>query len=341
MRVLFLTSDGQDNLEDSLLHGLRSLLGSNCIDYPKKKVLYRTYNERPPEQCYGRLFTLWKTLEDIQVDRLDIQRRLAAGEFSLVVVGAVHRTLGKYLELLEIAGRDRAVVIDGEDHSALAAQALRFLYFKRELNWKARLVWYRDERSTWRRIPIPTAPLRIEPISFSIPREKIVLEPLSAAQRNHRFQRHLVDTDVQAAVEANSSKVVADSTSSTISAARGYVHTSESEYYSDLQTSLFGVTMKRGGWDCLRHYEIGANGAILCFRHLVEKPRRCAPEGLDSSNSLSYRSASDLIRQTERLSVDEQDTLIQAAHRWAKTQTTEKKAEYFLDVVRCRLGVAR
>lgn len=51
-----------------------------------------------------------------------------------------------------------------------------------------------------------------------------------------------------------------------------YIYDDESEYYSDYQNSYFAVTCKKAGWDCLRHYEILANGCIPYFIDLEECP---------------------------------------------------------------------
>ena len=39
----------------------------------------------------------------------------------------------------------------------------------------------------------------------------------------------------------------------------------ESDYYKDYQRSYFAITCKKGGWDCLRHYEILANAVSPTF----------------------------------------------------------------------------
>ena len=46
----------------------------------------------------------------------------------------------------------------------------------------------------------------------------------------------------------------------------------EDKYYEMYQTSLFAHTRKKGGWDCLRHYEIMANGCIPIFEELEHCP---------------------------------------------------------------------
>lgn len=47
----------------------------------------------------------------------------------------------------------------------------------------------------------------------------------------------------------------------------------ESEYRDDMSNSLFVLTYKKGGWDCLRHYEILAAGAAPLFLDIVNSPK--------------------------------------------------------------------
>ena len=47
-----------------------------------------------------------------------------------------------------------------------------------------------------------------------------------------------------------------------------YIFNNETEYYNDYKTSLFAITRKKGGWDCMRHYEILACGCIPVFENL-------------------------------------------------------------------------
>ena len=41
-----------------------------------------------------------------------------------------------------------------------------------------------------------------------------------------------------------------------------YIYSTEIEYYKQYQQSLFALTPKKAGWDCLRHYEVVANGCL-------------------------------------------------------------------------------
>ena len=46
----------------------------------------------------------------------------------------------------------------------------------------------------------------------------------------------------------------------------------EAKYYDMYRQSMFAVTQKKGGWDCLRHYEILAAGCIPIFEDLDKCP---------------------------------------------------------------------
>ena len=46
----------------------------------------------------------------------------------------------------------------------------------------------------------------------------------------------------------------------------------EEEYYQMYRDSMFAITQKKGGWDCLRHYEIMANGCMPIFMGLDKCP---------------------------------------------------------------------
>jgi hypothetical protein len=51
-----------------------------------------------------------------------------------------------------------------------------------------------------------------------------------------------------------------------------YVFENEDEYYNEYSKSWFAHTSKKGGWDCMRHYEIMMNGCIPIFDNLENCP---------------------------------------------------------------------
>jgi hypothetical protein len=51
-----------------------------------------------------------------------------------------------------------------------------------------------------------------------------------------------------------------------------YIFKEENPYYEDYQKSYYGVTMKKAGWDCMRHYEILGNYCMPYFVGLEDCP---------------------------------------------------------------------
>jgi hypothetical protein len=51
-----------------------------------------------------------------------------------------------------------------------------------------------------------------------------------------------------------------------------FTHEQQDKYYQMYRDSMFAITQKKGGWDCLRHYEIMANGCIPLFLGIDKCP---------------------------------------------------------------------
>lgn len=328
-KVLFISPYGEDYLADGLLHGLRSLLKENVVDFPKCAHLYKNYVQESKVKLYGNGFTLYGLLEDIPVDRTEIDFKIRNGFFDLIIFPAIFKNFGLFIEFLPYLNFRNTAIIDGDDTPQpygyagkwwrepkwwfLPKAHQQFLYFKRE--WTLETI-----RHFWFKLPpvfickyLPT-PRNFRTISFSIPEEKIVKH---LPQKTKLFPKHIVDVEV--------AKRIPGSTTS-------YAFESEAEYYSDLQTSKFGITTKRSGWDCLRHYEIAANGCVPCFRNLDKKPKTCAPHGLNRNNSIIYQNYDDLMRQIDNISEEEYSRLRLAALAWVRENTTIQRAKNLLQI---------
>jgi hypothetical protein len=51
-----------------------------------------------------------------------------------------------------------------------------------------------------------------------------------------------------------------------------YIYDNEKNYYADYNQARFGVTLKKAGWDCMRHYEMLGNGCIPYFLNIEKCP---------------------------------------------------------------------
>jgi hypothetical protein len=158
------------------------------------------------------------------------------------------------------------------------------------------------------------APKNLRRFAFSFPDEKILPEG-ARPEKKTLFPRHIVDAELREHVAG---------------ASAAYAFESESDYYADLQGARFGITTKRAGWDCLRHYEVAANGAVPCFRNLAEKEATCAPHGLGEHNSISYGSARELLAKIDRLGEAEYEAKREGALAWARENSTRARARQLL-----------
>jgi hypothetical protein len=140
-------------------------------------------------------------------------------------------------------------------------------------------------------------------------------------KKSKDFSRHLVDAEVAATLEAGFFSAVGSDS---------YSFETEEDYYADLRASRFGVTTKRAGWDCLRHYELAASGCVLCFRDLDLKPITCAPHGLSNRNCIVYHSAEELLGRIRSISHSEYQDLVVETALWINANTTEARARFFL-----------
>ena len=321
-RVLFLTESREDYLADSLLHGLVSL-GLEVVDYPRKQVLYagqEVCSVVPQLGVRGHGFTLYGLLPDRPVDRSFVIQRLEAGWFDLVVIGQIWRQWGQLLDLAPLLQQVPVVLLDGDDDTRLfhrsgtrvrrygwqpfPIRSGRCIYFKRE--------WH-GEGAQGRHCQVLSA-------SFSIPAEKL-RRPLDVASKQQRLASHCVDSEVAQACGLHTS----------------YAFASEQAYYDDLAASRFAVTTKRGGWDCLRHYEIAAAGAVLCVRQLEAKPASSAPHGLHAGlNCVSYQNWSDLQKQLDALDANPMryQRLLKSSGDWVRCYTTTAAAQRLIEAVK-------
>jgi len=313
--ILFLTESREDYLADSLLHGLISL-GCHITDYPRKDILYSAseMSNNPSPTIRGHGFTLYGLLEDRDIDRTLVIQKLQAGFYELVIVGQIWRQWGQFLDIARHVRNTKVVLLDGDDdprifHHSLSRIRLYGLqpmpiptdslyYFKREL------------------LRYSSYPY-IFPISFSIPDTKILH---SDTPKSRTFATHCVDEEVSSILKLKSNYAFAD----------------EPSYYYNLHTSKYAITTKRGGWDCLRHYEIAAAGALMCFKNLLSKPQSCAPHGLvPNLNCISYRNYTDLQAQIDSIEANpyRYHELVQNQNHWILSKTTSAVALSLLNTV--------
>ena len=145
------------------------------------------------------------------------------------------------------------------------------------------------------------------PISFSIPLEKICpTMPIKT-----KIMSNLIPGDVST-----------------------YIYNNEEDYYDEYKKSYFAITKKKAGWDCLRHYEIMANGCIPYFIDIEKCPINIislCPKNLFLKGNLLY----EKLKHKNELStkdINEYNILQKELLEYTKNHlTTLKMAEYILE----------
>ncbi len=100
-KVLFISgSTSPDYLRCCTLIGLKEFLQDKCVDYPKIPHIYKTFPVANARGQYGRGFSYTRIVEDIPIDRSNIEQRIANREFELIIYGSVHRGRN-FLELVK------------------------------------------------------------------------------------------------------------------------------------------------------------------------------------------------------------------------------------------------
>jgi len=231
MKILYISNIGlpptfphEDYLNDCVFHGFRTLFGSDCVDVAKNESMYKGATDGNRDKMYGKGFTLYGLLDDISVDRTDIESKIKHKNFDFVIYGQVTRSR-PYIQLVnEHYPRKKIIMLDGEDETHFNTQYRDMsVFFKRELNVP-------DEK--------------IHPISFCIPSDLLI-------------KKCPTKTQMFAGTPTNK-----------------HVYITEAPYYEEYQRSYFGITHKKAGWDCLRHYEILMNRCIPYFRDIYQLPER-------------------------------------------------------------------
>jgi len=311
MKVVFITtinpkSQG-DLLELSILHGMRSVLGANCIDFPRKKIMYHDFSEVSKNSLHGRGFTLLSTpIEDLTREERKIEG------IDAIIYGSGHMYGERRIPEIE-EKCDNIWVLDGHD---LYGNAPRKILFEGE-----EIIGTQFEKCFKREL-VEDNLKNVYPTGFGIPIERIM--PINLEGKTQLFQKTAPDDSL--------SKDVRD-------LGGGFKHhifTEEKDYYNDLAASWFGLSCKKGGWDCLRHYEIIAAGSVLLFKDYDKKPKNCSPQHLPC---ISYSTKEELENITNSLIINEKptksymDLLLKQRHWLYSSGTTEARALEILQTI--------
>jgi hypothetical protein len=293
MKILFITSQSEDYLEVTILNGLRSLINANCVDIPRKKIMYHDWSEINKKQLHGQGFTM-QTFPILDIDNRDIDNF----DFILYGISKHPNDLSfEDLSLNNLVDKSRIWHLDGHDLYGGLNSSLRTISYNNEN------VIGVQKTPCFKRELIEELE-DVYPIGFGIPNYHI--KEINLKRKKQFFQKTFPHDSMF--------KPIHD-------LGGGFSHhifNNEEDYYNDLQDSWFGLTCKKGGWDCLRHYEIMAAGSLLLFKDYIKKPPLCSPIDIPT---ISYSSKEELENIMNRLVINNKPTeeyisLIRKQRNW-------------------------
>lgn len=358
MRILYLTDSAPDYLADLVYAGLCRTLGSELVvDYPYKAV----YHD-PLQRVHYIPQILGLRYREEEVSAL-----LRDKQFDLAILSSPRRGAITAWESISRAGSmPPLVLIDGEDDATLRQELFHryqcALYFKREYRLlrhggmrrfvgRLRASWA-DAALSQRTHPLPlavaletlpTIPIvqRDVDVSYvgriSHPKRRQAVEMLRHAS-GIRFQG-----GVYAEVDDRQSKLLRGfprvlmklKGDPVVTADQRGTKLSPSEYYALLGRSKMALSVRGGGFDTLRYWEIVASGTLL----LSEQPDIQIPNNfVHGKHALFFRpDLSDLVDLVRTYAGDAQACAAMAAEGYThllQYHTCERRAEQLLDICR-------
>ena len=159
MKIIYITTEDPNSQGDyqevSMLHGLREVLGDDCIDFPRKKIMYGDFSESPKNELHGWGFTLLtEPIQDIENRKLE--------DIDFVLYGVTDAYGVKNNPIIDRLAKHGVWYLDGHDHSNIT----RTPCFKREL--------FKEQENVF-------------PTGFGIPEHRIM--PLNFENKTQTIQK--------------------------------------------------------------------------------------------------------------------------------------------------------
>jgi Glycosyl transferases group 1 len=276
VRIAFLANPVYDHLQDMVFHGLASILGpENVVEYPP---LGRYRSQAPPGAPHP---SLW--FDFPEPPRASLRETVLSAD--AVVIGSLRAGIRSLVdEVFELQPRTPVVYLDGEDDFyVLGIRSRVDVYCKREIllpgnrsvvREGVRRVHRRLRRRLENRDPLA------DPVSVARSRDR-GLVPLTFGWPGPLPQRGPTDHDVaflsnptshaRALVRSDLERLAAEGIRVRMLAEGERLDWTS--YMDVLARSRIGVSVRGGGFDTFRYWEIPAAGALL----LAETPRIVIP----------------------------------------------------------------
>ncbi len=335
MKILYLVDPHPDYLSDQIYYGLCKTIGhQNVIDYPSKALYHDPsqkawYLPQTPGHSYSEK---------------DILGMLSEKAFDLACLATPRPgSLNSLSHLSGFVPLPPVVMIDGEDDSRIRYEVAETyavkLYLKREYIWingkKVRRLsdYYNYMRSFHynRELFLMTYPLTFSVVQEAIPKVEgmgkdidVCFRGFSWSKESRKRLRALrILQGIESIRFAGGIFTPKDTT----------CRVGPDEYYQEITRSRVAISIRGGGFDTCRFWEIPACKALL----LSEKPDIRIPNPFEDRKQAVFCKSdlSDLAELVKYYLANEQErkTIAEAGYQHVlKYHTCQKRAEYFLDL---------
>jgi hypothetical protein len=359
MKVLYLTDPKPDYLADQIYDGLCSVLEwNNVVDFPRKGI-YHEATQRVP-------YLTQNPGHDLRPD--DVACMIREHRIDLTILSSPRS--GALDALRSLAGRtDGApvVLLDGEDDDRIRVDVAHIvdagLYFKREYKkpakvhghgaWLPPATFGEDSRLEGRIFPLPfsvtaaslteastqTRDVDISFVGRASHRKRVRAVNLLRRTKGIRFEGgvYLDAADRRSKLAASwlgiaTAKLLGDPP---VHAGARSARLSPEDYRALLYRSKMALSVRGGGFDTVRYWEIVASKALL----VSEPPDIVIPDNFEHGRHAMFcrHDLRDLPAIVRRLRDDDhaRQDMVEAAYRHLLTyHTSERRAAYLLDLCR-------
>ena len=249
MKILFISKGiALDYQADCLFHGLCSLdgvevyiLNETSYDFMFSGLV----EDQQLKKMYGKGFTITNRIDPRKKKVHSYSQALESIKnhfYDFIVYGSITRCQTLLPEVLACYKRNSIIIVNGEDDDLFL---WRFCNIPKRAFFIKNLLKLSEKSIFFMRELLPSYSNYFHPISFAAPKENIV----STIPDKKVDLAFLIPGRLDT-----------------------YIYNDEASYNQAYQDSRFAVTCKKAGWDCLRHYEILANGCIPYFPDLNKLP---------------------------------------------------------------------
>ncbi len=310
--VLFISEGTEVDYEcDCVYHGLCQLDDLYIETLHDYWYMYKGNSMESLSKLYGMGFSITGRIGKSKqhVVALDIAKnKIINHEYDYIIYGSLYRDQ-TFLDLvLKHYKKDAIAIIDGDDDNWLPTK-ISWSYFRHwnTTRWRKKhykwIVGLSVKTNYFKRELTEKSAKSFLPLSFAIPEENIV-NTLPLKERELAF------------IYPGKKET--------------YIYKTEEDYYKGYKIAKFGVTFKKAGWDCMRHYEILANGCIPYFPDIKQCPERTMvnfPKELIKETNRLYESGN----MTNKLYDFYSNELLKYTRTFL---TTKKLAQYILSYLK-------